>query len=579
LKSYILKRLLLMIPTLFGVSIVVFAIVTSAPEPPISAQMPSDLESAADTGGAAGTLPQAVKVFRAQYGLDKPKVLNTYYAVDTEEVEQTLKASLDKSLDFKVRGDAQEQLINWGWYGVPHYVSIMESGDEALRAPAASWLLKSAERVATGEEGGELSERQALLNAEINTENKIFKIYKGEGGEAALLSWYHGSKDLYPTDLEPDAVKKAVERDEDAKFSEWGPRAVPALVALILEDEDLRGRAIKWLVAAGQRPAEGDDAETVRLQNQALKVLAWDSSASEARQEAGVGLVRDWWEGAAPRWDYSGIRWMGVLFLETQFARYWSNLVRLDLGNSTAHKVPVIDLILDRLKYSLTLALSSLILAYLISIPIGIASAKWHNRPGERATSLVLFALYSLPSFYVATLMVKYLAVGQPGSLEIIPDGRFEDMDAWRLPTWEWIKNIMWHVAAPIACMTYASFAALSRYAKTGVLNVIRSDYVRTARAKGVKEHVVIIKHAARNGLIPIVTLLGTTLPIIVSGSFIIEVIFSIPGFGQLAVSAIFGRDYNVVVGIQLVVAVLTMLGLLLSDLLYAVVDPRISLS
>jgi peptide/nickel transport system permease protein len=268
-----------------------------------------------------------------------------------------------------------------------------------------------------------------------------------------------------------------------------------------------------------------------------------------------------------------------VLFLETQFATYWANLLRFDLGNSMVHKVPVMTLVLERLKYSLTLALSSLVLAYLVSIPVGIASAKFHGSWGERGTGLVLFALYSLPSFYVATLVIKYLAEGQPGSLEIIPPDRFESMEAWRLPSWTWLKDIAWHVLAPIFCMTYASFAALSRMAKTGVLHVIRSDYVRTARAKGLGEFIVVVKHATRNGIIPIITILGTTLPVIVGGSFIIEYIFSIPGFGLLTIQSIHARDFNVIVGVELIIAVLTMIGILISDFLYAVADPRISLS
>ena len=578
-----------MIPTLFGVSIVVFAVVTSAPQPPISAQVPSDLESAAETG-AAGGLSQSVKVFRAQYGLDKPKVFNTFFSLDKSEIESTLRDSIDESATFKTRGDAQEQLIVWGWYAVPQYVAILEGVDAELQQPAASWLAKSAERVATGEEAGEVSPAQARRNAEVNTENRLLKLYRKGPGESqgeqqagirALLTWYRGARDLYPSDADASAVRTAVENDDTDALEALGPRAVPALVDLVLNDEALRDGAVAWLVRCGQRPAEGDDvdAATARLLNAGIAELPWAAGATQARREAGVTLIREWWEGTSDRWDYGGVRWMRVLFLETQFARYWSNLLRFDLGQSTVHKKPVVQLIREKLKYSLTLAVSSLLLAYLISIPLGIASAKWHGRPLERATSLVLFALYSLPSFYVATLVIQHLAMGQPGSLNLIPDGRFEDIDAWRLVSWDRIKNIAWHIAAPIFCMTYASFAALSRYAKSGVLNVIRSDYVRTARAKGVPEAVVIIKHAARNGLIPVVTLLGTTLPAIVGGSFIIEKIFSIPGFGMLGVDSIMARDYNVIVGIALVVAVLTMLGLLLSDLLYAVVDPRIDVS
>ena len=145
------------------------------------------------------------------------------------------------------------------------------------------------------------------------------------------------------------------------------------------------------------------------------------------------------------------------------------------------------------------------------------------------------------------------------------------------LTTWEHVKDIAWHGAAPIFCMTYASLAGLSRYAKSGVLNQIRSDYVRTARSKGLPEAVVILKHTVRNGIIPIVTLLGTTLPVIVGGSIIVESVFTIPGIGHLIWDSINQRDYNVVIGESLIVAVLTMVGILLSDILYAIVDPRIS--
>ena len=125
--------------------------------------------------------------------------------------------------------------------------------------------------------------------------------------------------------------------------------------------------------------------------------------------------------------------------------------------------------------------------------------------------------------------------------------------------------------------MTYGSFAALSRYARTGLLEVIHADYIRTARAKGVPESMVIIKHAVRNGMIPVITLLGTVLPILIGGSVIIEVIFSIPGMGLMTYDAILNRDYNVIMAVQLISAVLVMSGVLLADILYAVVDPRIS--
>jgi peptide/nickel transport system permease protein len=182
--------------------------------------------------------------------------------------------------------------------------------------------------------------------------------------------------------------------------------------------------------------------------------------------------------------------------------------------------------------------------------------------------------LYSLPAFFTASLLLRYLGIDRP--FKWIPVTGFESDDTFSMTTMEHVLDILHHCVAPLFCMTYVSLAGLSRYAKSGILNVIRSDYVRTARAKGVAERWVILRHTVRNGIIPIVTLLGSTLPVIVGGSIVVETVFSIPGIGRLVFESIMQRDYNVVIGETLIIAVLTMVGILLSDLLYAVVDPRI---
>jgi len=590
LKTYVLKRLLLMIPTLFGVSLVVFVIVMSAPAPPIAQRVPT--AEAGREAGAAGEVPHAVKVFRAQYGLDKPVALNFYYEIDKEAVRRTLEDSIDAegTRTIKIKSEAQEQLIKWDEYATPALMELIAETRERLRDAAMSWLVKSAKRVAIAGEGGKVSPKRARLNAAIVKENEILDLYAWEAGDpetrkaagvGAFQAWYRGARADYPEGTETEEVRRALRDGNEAGLADMGPKAVPGLVAIILEEEGDRDRAVPWLVRLGRRHEQGDEVEKerTRLLNAALEKLEHEASDPRATREASVLLVRDWWGGTAPRWDHGGLRWLHVLLLETRFATYWGNLLRFDLGESLKHKVPVTTLIFERLKVSITIAVTALLLAYIISVPLGILSAKIHGSIPERAMALFVFALYSLPSFYVATLAIHYLAVGQPQSLEWIPSSRFESLDAWKLPTLEWIGDIAWHVVAPIGCLTYASLAALSRYAKVGVLNVIRSDYVRTARAKGLSEFTVIVKHAARNGLIPIITLLGTTLPRIIGGSFIIEVIFGIPGFGLLMLQSIFDRDYNVIVGNSLIVAVLTMLGILLSDLLYAIVDPRISYS
>ena len=177
--------------------------------------------------------------------------------------------------------------------------------------------------------------------------------------------------------------------------------------------------------------------------------------------------------------------------------------------------------------------------------------------------------------FFVGVLALNLLTLGTP--LKIFPTAGFESIDTSQMTTLQYIKDIIWHVTLPIICMTYGSFATLSRYARTGLLDIIRADFIRTARAKGLPEGVVIIKHAARNGMIPILTLLATLLPVLIGGSVVIEVIFGIPGMGRFGFESIIARDYNAVMAVMLIASALTLIGMLISDLSYALVDPRIT--
>ena len=147
------------------------------------------------------------------------------------------------------------------------------------------------------------------------------------------------------------------------------------------------------------------------------------------------------------------------------------------------------------------------------------------------------------------------------------------------MTAWERFKDLAWHLVLPVATMTYGSFAYLSRQMRTGMLEIIKQDYIRTARAKGLSEKTVILKHAMRNSLIPIITILAGFLPALIGGSVIIETIFSIPGMGSLGFEAITGRDYPIVMAVFTISAVLTLVGILLSDILYSFVDPRITFS
>jgi len=261
--------------------------------------------------------------------------------------------------------------------------------------------------------------------------------------------------------------------------------------------------------------------------------------------------------------------------LYVQYYIWIKQIATLDFGESIKFKRPVWDVIVERIPVSLKLALTSLILAYFISIPIGIYSASHQYSKLDNGMTLILFILYSLPSFWVATMLIVYLGGGD--FLDLFPVFGLASIGAEKLPYWERFFDTAWHLVLPIFCLTYASFAALSRFMRTSMLEVIRQDYITTARAKGLSENMVVYKHALRNSLIPIITLLAQILPATIGGSIIVETIFTIPGMGRLMWEAILSRDYPIIMAVLTIVTFLTLLGILIADILYSVVDPRIA--
>lgn len=262
--------------------------------------------------------------------------------------------------------------------------------------------------------------------------------------------------------------------------------------------------------------------------------------------------------------------------IHIRYVIWLGKLARLDFGDSYKDQRPVITKIKETLPVTLQIEVIVIFLIYLISIPLGVYSATHQYSLGDRVTTLILFILYSLPSFWVAMLLMLFFGGGR--FLSWFPVNGLNSFGAENLAWGPWLLDRLWHLVLPVICLTYGGLAGLSRYARAGMMEVIRQDYIRTARAYGFSEKTVIWKYALRNSLIPIVTLLATLLPALIAGSFIIESIFSIPGMGRLGFEAILSRDYPLIMGILSISAFLTLLGLLLSDILYAVVDPRIKL-
>jgi peptide/nickel transport system permease protein len=266
-----------------------------------------------------------------------------------------------------------------------------------------------------------------------------------------------------------------------------------------------------------------------------------------------------------------------------QYGRLLRRLLTLDFGARWQDGRPIAEVVGEALPITLLLSFSSLFLAYLIAIPIGVYSAVRQYSRVDQILTVLLFVLYSLPSYWVGTVLLlvlssgRYLScawTGEPGCFPLQGWHAFEGFS--RLGIFGQLRDVTWHLVLPIVTLTYGALASLSRYMRTGMLETIRQDYIRTARAKGLGERAVVFRHALRNSLIPIVTLLGLEIPYLIAGSVIVEMIFGIRGMGLVALEALRLPDYPLVITLVACTSLLTMAGILLSDILYAVVDPRI---
>ena len=258
-----------------------------------------------------------------------------------------------------------------------------------------------------------------------------------------------------------------------------------------------------------------------------------------------------------------------------QYVEWVKNVATLDFGTEFfRNDVQVSDELWRRMQITVPLSLIATLLSYLIALPLGIFSAVKRGTFSDKLITLGLFLLYSLPTFWAGLMLI--LAFGATG-LEWFPVIGLHGKDAADFSTWNYITDTIWHGILPVATLTYGGVAYLSRQMRVGMLETIQQDYIRTATAKGLDRRTVIFKHAMRNSMIPVITVFATLLPILIGGSVLVESIFSVPGMGLYALEALFRREYNIIMATVTFSAFLTMLGFLMSDILYAVVDPRIA--
>jgi len=526
---YVLRRLGRMIPGLAGVALVTFALIHLAPGDPVQAELGGET--------ARGALSdEAVETFRRAYFLDLPLFLNT----EIVDLKRRMGALLAELGDPARRAEQLRAIVRVGAAGLSYLVPRLETLPEQARATALEGLAEVAARMGVADE---------ITRA------------------ASPLEGWRDFWEQYYLDFKPGRARRLalslLDRDNPHAAAELRRLDTFALAQIIPLFEDLP-----------------PDAATLRLVQRVAAAtgrgVIYDPGQPYAERRRVLDDWLGWWW--LHRLEYVELtneeHLLGAL-TETRFAKWVARLATFDFGESSRDGRPVLEKLKQKLPVTLLLSLTATVLAYLLAVPLGVFSALRAGRRSDRLVTFALFVLYSLPSFWVATLAIRYFT--GLGHFDWFPlrGLHSEGWQAW--PVWRQWADTAWHMVLPVLCLTYGSLAALSRYQRVAMLDVVRQDFVRTARAKGLSRARVVWSHALRNALIPIVTLLGLQIPYLIGGSVVIERIFNIEGMGLETFEAIRARDYNWILAVSVISALLTMVGLLLSDILYAVIDPRMT--
>jgi peptide/nickel transport system permease protein len=258
--------------------------------------------------------------------------------------------------------------------------------------------------------------------------------------------------------------------------------------------------------------------------------------------------------------------------LPVQYVKWVKSMITGELGSSFSKHAQVSSILAETLPNTLLLTFFALVFNFMIGIALGVMSALKRGTFTDHVMNITSLFVYSMPEFWLGLMLI----LGVSLHLDLLPASGMHSPMARFMSPLNYFWDLIQHMILPVFVLGVASAAATGRYMRGSLLEVINQDYIRTARAKGLSEFLVIGKHALRNALIPIITLLGLSLPFLLGGAVIVETVFAWPGMGKLTVDAIFARDYPLIIGCTLVSGVMVIVGNLLADILYAVVDPRI---
>ena len=314
------------------------------------------------------------------------------------------------------------------------------------------------------------------------------------------------------------------------------------------------------------RVVPGGPLERAIMEAQQLDATGGGSSNSlsgqgQALSDEQIQQLKEYYGFDKP-WLVSYVEWLG-------------KVLRGDLGSSYRYNEPVVDIMRSRLPISLFFGLATVIITYSVCIPLGVVKAIKHRSAMDNVTSIFVFMGYAVPPYVMGSLLLFFFAA----RLEWFPMGGFIGFDFDLLSPWGKVLDVLHHAVLPLCCYLIGSFAVTTQLMKNHLMDNLSADYVRTAVAKGVSFRKAVTGHALRNSLIPIATTFGQNVLLIVSGSFLIETIFDINGFGLLGLTAVFDRDYPVVMGVVFASSLALLVGNIISDALVAAIDPRIRFS
>ena len=626
MKAYFLKRLLAIIPTFFGITILAFVILNLAPGGPVEQMIRQIRFGSPGNKGISvagknaslardtGVNEEIIKAMQKQYGFDKPIIINL-------RIEDARVGGIDAiseavfALDHSPESVSMKKLHQFGTLILPYLIPallssngsdaglidlISDNGLQTLKKNASAIIGNPPISQYQHESATQMelinSERD-LLNLALHTDIKqrldllrtariLESLRIKPPLEIEKWNWNNPISKPFLDFLSEYTGKDAVQSADNLK--EWWQlnahffafktasesvdsfEKSPSDQQLILRHGQFAVSAIIQKLAS--KP------ELAHIYIPLLETLTHHQFISDLTHfeiQHALDAVTAWWEENSFQYREIGfLNRVGLAFTYTRYGIWLKNILTFDFGQSFTYDQPVMDVILSKMPVSIQFGVMSFFATYLVCIPLGIWKAVKDGTAFDYSSSIILFLMWSIPGFMLAVLLIVFFGGGS--FFNLIPIGGLYSDNYFDLNVWQKIIDRIHHFIAPLICYMIAEFTTLTLLMKNSIIEEIAKDYCRTARAKGLDNNTVYLKHALRNALIPIATGIGGFLGIFFAGSMLLEMIFNLDGMGLLGYTSVLSRDFNVIMGDLVLISFITLIGNIISDFIYTIVDPRI---